>query len=131
MTAVIGLDFGTESARALVVDVHDGRILGSGVAPYRHGVIDEQLPSTGVALGAEWALQDPGDWLEAMETSVREALARAGVAAADVVGLGIDFTSCTVLPVTSVGVARTTLFADTESLLPPSRETWKEPSFCR
>ena len=73
MTAVIGLDFGTESARALVVDVHDGRILGSGVAAYRHGVIDEQLPSTGAALGAEWALQDPGDWLEALETSVREA----------------------------------------------------------
>ena len=52
-------------------------------APYRHGVIDEQLPSTGAALGAEWALQHPGDWLEALETSVREALASAGVAAAD------------------------------------------------
>ena len=32
MTAVIGLDFGTESARALVVDVRDGRVLGTGVA---------------------------------------------------------------------------------------------------
>ena len=78
--------------------------LAAASRAYRHGVIDEQLPSTGAALGAEWALQDPGDWLEALETSVREALASAGVAATDIVGLGIDFTSCTVLPVTSVGV---------------------------
>ena len=104
MAAVIGLDFGTESARALVVDVRDGRVLGSGVGVYRHGVIDEQLPSTGAALGAEWALQHPGNWLEALETSVREALASARVAAADIVGLGIDFTACTVLPVRADGV---------------------------
>jgi L-ribulokinase len=104
VTAVIGLDFGTESARALVVDVDDGRVLGSGVAAYRHGVIDEQLPTTAAALGAEWALQHPGNWLEALETSVGEALASAGVAASDVIGLGVDFTACTVLPVKADGV---------------------------
>ncbi|WP_239489522.1 ribulokinase [Luteitalea sp. TBR-22] len=103
MTAVIGIDFGTESARALVVDTRDGRVLGSGVGVYRHAVIDEQLPSTGAALGAEWALQHPGDWVTSLETCVREALASARLAPADVVGIGIDFTACTVLPVRADG----------------------------
>ena len=103
MTAVIGVDFGTESARALVVDVRDGSVRGSGVAAYRHGVIDEQLPTTGAALAPEWALQHPVDWLDAMEASVRDAMATARLAAADVVGIGIDFTACTVLPVRSDG----------------------------
>ena len=49
--------------------------------------------------GAEWALQHPGNWLEALETSVRDGARSARVPAADIVGLGIDFTACTVLPV--------------------------------
>ncbi len=102
MTVVIGVDFGTESARAVVVDTRDGRVIGSGVAAYRHAVLDERLPS-GAALGAEWALQHPGDWLESTETSVREAMSGARVSAADVVGIGIDFTACTVLPVKADG----------------------------
>lgn len=103
MTAVIGIDFGTESARAVVVDTADGRVLGSGVSVYRHAVVDEQLPSTGATLGAEWALQHPGDWLEAIDASVRAAMASAGSSSADIVGIGIDFTACTVLPVTADG----------------------------
>ena len=103
MTAVIGIDFGTESARAIVVDTADGRVLGSGVSVYRHAVIDEQLPSTGATLGAEWALQHPGDWLDAIDASVRAAMASAGSSSADIVGIGIDFTACTVLPVTADG----------------------------
>ena len=95
----IGLDFGTESARALVVDADTGRSLASAIAEYPHGVIDERLPGTGQPLGAEWALQHPGDWLEAMTTAVRQAVATAGVAVEEIVGLGIDFTACTVLPV--------------------------------
>jgi L-ribulokinase len=103
MATVLGIDYGTESARALVVDVTTGRVLGSAVSNYRHGVIDERLPSTNAALGAEWALQHPGDWLESLETCVREALAAANVPATDVIGLGLDFTACTVLPVHADG----------------------------
>jgi L-ribulokinase len=103
MPAVVGIDFGTESARAIVVDARDGRVLGSGVSAYTHGVIDDRLPSTGTALGAEWALQHPGDWLASLESCVREALAAAAVGGADVIGLGIDFTACTVLPVRADG----------------------------
>jgi L-ribulokinase len=100
---VIGVDFGTESARALVVDAADGRVRGSGVAAYRHGVIDERLPSATERLGAEWALQHPGDWLEALATAVRAAIAESGVDAAAVAGIGLDFTACTVLPVRADG----------------------------
>ncbi len=103
MAAVIGIDFGTESARALVVDACDGRVLGTAVSTYRHGVIDERLPSTGKALGAEWALQHPADWLESLQACVRDALASSLVPADEVIGLGIDFTACTVLPVTADG----------------------------
>ena len=103
MPVVIGIDFGTESARAIVVDARDGRLLGNAVSAYRHGVIDERLPTTGAALGAEWALQHPGDWLESLQACVRDAVAAVGVAAADVIGVGVDFTSCTVLPVRADG----------------------------
>jgi L-ribulokinase len=97
------LDYGTESARALLVDVADGREAGTAVAPYPDGVIDRQLPGLGVALGPEWALQNPGDYLTVLETIVPAALREAGAERADVIGIGIDFTSCTVLPTLSDG----------------------------
>ena len=53
----IGLDFGTESVRALVVDIGDGRIAGRAVEDFAHGVIDRELPRLGVALPADYALQ--------------------------------------------------------------------------
>lgn len=103
MGIVVGIDFGTESARALVVDTGTGGVLGSATSPYRHGVIDERLPGSGRVLGPEWALQHPGDWLASLEACVADALRAAGVRPADVVGIGIDFTACTVLPVRADG----------------------------
>ena len=57
----VGVDFGTASARAVVVDVADGRELGVAVHVYANGVIDERLPGPDrdVVLGPDWALQDP------------------------------------------------------------------------
>ncbi|SDM72874.1 ribulokinase [Actinacidiphila guanduensis] len=100
---VVGVDFGTLSARAVVVSVADGRERGSAVRAYRHGVVTERLPAGGAALGADWALQVPGDWWEALGGAVREALARADAVPGQLVGLGTDFTSCTVLPATVGG----------------------------
>lgn len=99
----IGLDFGTESVRVTVVDISDGRIAGQAVRNYRHGVIDRQLPSTGRPLPEDYALQHPGDWLEAMGEACREALAAGGAAPAAVIGVGVDFTSCTMLPALADG----------------------------
>ena len=101
----VGVDFGTASGRALVVDVASGRELGSAVFEYPNGVIDEHLPAPDddVRLPPDWALQDPQDYVATFQHAVPAALARAGVEPADVVGLGIDFTACTMLPTTSDG----------------------------
>ena len=96
---VIGVDFGTLSARAVVVRASDGAELGSGLGEYAHGSIERTLPSSGKQLPPDWALQDPADWRDALGTAVREALRDAGADPAAVAGIGTDFTACTVLPV--------------------------------
>ena len=102
-SCAIGVDFGTESGRVLVLDLSTGEELGLSVVSYANGVIDRELPSTGEPLPADWALQDPGDWVSVIEVGVPDALARADIDPADVAGLGVDFTSCTVLPTTADG----------------------------
>ena len=99
----IGVDFGTESGRAVLVDVTDGRELASSVHPYANGVIDEKLPGTDVRLELDWALQDPNDYVEVFKQAIPAVLAESGVAADDVIGLGIDFTACTMLPTRADG----------------------------
>jgi L-ribulokinase len=101
----IGVDFGTASARAILVDVADGRELGVEVHEYRDGVIDDQLPAPDgdVVLGLDWALQNPADYLETFRQVVPRLLATTGVPPAQVIGIGIDFTSCTILPTTADG----------------------------
>ena len=105
VTCALGIDFGTESARAVLVDCDDGRELGTSVAPYAHGVIDQRLPDPDedVELEADWALQDPRDYLESLQIAVRRLLAETGVPPDEVVGVGIDFTSCTMLPTLADG----------------------------
>ncbi len=93
----LGLDFGTESVRALLVDLR-GRERGMAVAKYRHGQLTETLPGTGEKLAADFALQHPQDWLDSAARAVRSALRAADADAADVAGIGVDFTSCTMLP---------------------------------
>ncbi len=99
----LGLDFGTASVRALVVETRTGKERGSAVVEYAHGVIDAALPDSGVRLPADWALQHPGDWIASIEKAVPQALAAAGVAKEAIVGIGVDFTSCTVLPLDAAG----------------------------
>ena len=50
----IGVDFGTESGRAVVVDVRTGQEVASAIYRYRNGVIDEVLPGTQVKLEPDW-----------------------------------------------------------------------------
>ncbi|MEH0936381.1 ribulokinase [Micromonospora psammae] len=98
----VGVDFGTLSGRAVVVDVDDGTELGSAVHAYRHGVLTTRLPD-GPALPPQWALQDPDDHLDVLRTAVPAALAAAGIDPGEVVGIGVDATSCTVLPTLADG----------------------------
>jgi L-ribulokinase len=103
MPAVLGLDFGTESVRALLLDTERGEVLGAAARSYANGVIDAVLPESGAALAPDWALQNPDDWLLSMSDATTAVLAESGFPADEVVGIGIDFTSCTVLPVTGLG----------------------------
>jgi L-ribulokinase len=100
----LGIDFGTLSARTVLVDVKTGEIAASAVKEYRYGEITEQLPEKKVTLPQDWALQDPLDWLYALETTVREVLESSSITKEDVIGIGVDFTSCTILPCDSEGV---------------------------
>jgi L-ribulokinase len=102
---VVGVDFGSESGRAVLVDVADGRVLATAVYPYANGVIDDHLPLDGrpIVLPPEWALQDPEDYLRVFQTAIPEILRTSGVAPTDVIGVGIDFTACTMLPTTADG----------------------------
>lgn len=95
----VGVDFGTLSGRALVVRVSDGRELASADLAYRHAVITDHLPGDSTtALPADYALQVPSDYLDVLRTAVPEAVRRAGIDPADVVGIGTDFTACTMIP---------------------------------
>jgi L-ribulokinase len=100
---VVGVDFGTLSGRALVVRVSDGAELGTAVHEYPHGVVDRELPGTGVPLPPDWALQVPEDYREVLRTAVPAAVAAAGINPADVIGIATDFTACTMVPVLADG----------------------------
>ena len=101
----VGIDFGTESARAVLVDVASGQEVATAVSLYRNGVIDERLPLDDqlVSLEADWALQDPRDYLLAVEETVPSLLRDSKIGPSSVIGIGIDFTACTMLPVASDG----------------------------
>ncbi|MBV8998683.1 MAG: hypothetical protein JO304_06465, partial [Solirubrobacterales bacterium] len=99
----IGVDFGTESGRAALLDLNSGEVLATSAVRYPSAVIDRTLPSTGERLPDDWALQDPDDWVAVIEQALPDVVEKAGISADAVVGLGIDFTSCTVLPTTAEG----------------------------
>ncbi len=99
----IGVDFGTESGRALLVDTRDGREVASAVHDYANGVIDRSLPGSDRLLPPDWALQDPQDYLDVLGNTVPAVLRESGVSAAEVKGIAIDFTACTMLPVRADG----------------------------
>ncbi len=100
---VVGCDFGTLSMRSILVRVRDGAVLAEEVFPYPAGVITGALPG-GVKLeGPGWALQDPDDYLSALYHCVPSVLRSSGVNPADVIAIGVDFTTCTVMPLSQDG----------------------------
>jgi L-ribulokinase len=101
----LGLDFGTLSVRALVADAR-GEVAATATADYASGEIVRGAGDTGrfgVPLPAGWALQDPDDWLAGAGEAARRALDAGGVDPDAVAGVGLDFTSCTVLPARADG----------------------------
>jgi len=101
---VLGLDFGTNSARALIVDPTNGKEIATAVANYPSGdagiILDRKDPNV--------ARQDPFDWLSSMTKCTRAALTKAkkvrGFKPEQIVGIGVDATASTPLPVDENGV---------------------------
>lgn len=104
----LGLDFGTESGRVMLVRADTGEEVAWNVVPYVNGVMDRRLPDD-TPLGADWALQDPRDYIFVLERGIPEVLRQSGVTPDDIVGLGVDFTSCTILPTLADGTPLCTL----------------------
>ena len=94
---VIGIDFGTLSGRASMVNAADGHVLASSVYDYPHAVMDTTLPC-GTQLPPDWALQHPQDYLDVLDHTIPEILRASGVNPADVVGIGLDVTASTAMP---------------------------------
>ena len=99
----VGIDFGTLSGRAVLVDVKTGEEIASSVMDYPHAVISTTLPASGEVLPANWALEDPRDYLAVLEYLIPTLCKEADIKAEQIVGLGIDFTCCTVLPIKKDG----------------------------
>jgi len=98
----IGVDFGTLSGRAVLVEVNTGEEIMSSVYDYPHAVIDKNLPD-GTVLGVDWALQHPQDYLDVFAHTIPDLIQKTGVSPDDIIGIGTDFTACTVLPVLKDG----------------------------
>lgn len=98
----IGLDFGTLSGRAVLVDARDGAEVAESVFDYPHGVMDSQLPS-GIKLPPDWALQHPQDYLDVFAHTVPAVLRQSGIDPAAIAGIGIDFTASSPMPTTVDG----------------------------
>ncbi len=99
----IGVDYGTESGRAVLVDVATGEEVATAVYPYKDGVIDEHLPNSERPLPPDFALQNPQDYIEVLRETIPSILRGAHVSAEDVIGIGTDFTASTMLPVSDDG----------------------------
>ena len=98
----IGIDYGTLSARAVLTNVASGEVLCDSVYEYPHAVMDTLLCDE-IPLPPDFALQHPMDYIEAFGKTVSDVIGRSGVAPTDIIGVGIDFTCCTLLPVYADG----------------------------
>ena len=94
----IGIDYGTLSGRAVLVDVATGAEIVAATMEYPHAVMDTRLPC-GKKLGHDWALQHPQDYMDVLMHIIPQVLEKSGVSSDDIIGIGVDFTACTVLPV--------------------------------
>jgi L-ribulokinase len=106
MPYTIGIDFGKTACRAVLIDTKDGRECACAIAEYFNGVMTHSFFG-GTSLPQNWAIADPRDYLEVIERAVREV--SHGINLSEIVGMGIAFSSCCVLPVKADGTPLCTL----------------------
>ncbi|MGW7987029.1 ribulokinase [Staphylococcus shinii] len=95
MTYSIGVDFGTGSGRAFLINTENGKIEGQYIKNYTHGTIEGTLG--GEKLPQSFALQNGNDYMEVIETGIPAILEKTDISPSEIVGIGIDFTSSTVI----------------------------------
>lgn len=87
----VGIDFGTLSARAILVDTHSGKEVFTSIYGYQDAVIDRSLPQSAEELPADYALQNPADYISAVKALLKDITNNAGVSPEDIISIGIDF----------------------------------------
>ncbi|MGW5357976.1 ribulokinase [Staphylococcus xylosus] len=95
MTYSIGIDFGTGSGRAFLINTENGEIEEQYIRNYTHGTIEGELG--GEKLPQNFALQNANDYMEIIETGIPTIIEKANISVSEIVGIGIDFTSSTVI----------------------------------
>ena len=98
----IGIDFGTLSGRAVIVEIDTGEEVATSVCEYKHAVMSETFVD-GSSLPADYALQHPKDYIDVLCFVLKDCFDKADILAEDIVGIGVDFTAATILPVTQDG----------------------------
>ncbi len=99
----IGLDFGTLSGRCLLLNAVTGEEVATSVVPYKHGVMDQELPD-GTKLKMDYALQDPKDYIDVLSISIHDVLRQARINPEQIIGVGVDVTGCTPIPLDHNGI---------------------------
>ena len=119
----IGFDFGTESVRVIVANIANGTVVGHADEKYSHGVIDRELPN-GPKLPSDYALQHPQDWLMNLAQACDSSMKSGKCKAEEIVGIGVAFTSCTMLPTMADGtpLCMSPIFCDVPQAWP---KLWK------
>lgn len=98
----IGIDFGTLSGRAVLVNADNGNEIATSVFDYPHAVIDAVMPD-GTRLPPEWALQHPQDYLDVFTATVPAVLRESGISPDEIAGIAVDFTASSPMPVKADG----------------------------
>lgn len=99
----IGIDFGSLSARAVLMSVSDGEVVATKEFEYPHAILYSHMPN-GKSLSEGWVLQVPADYRNALHIIIRDLIAKAGVRPEQIIGLGLDVTSTTMIVTTSDGI---------------------------
>lgn len=113
---VIGVDYGTLSARAILVSVGSGEVMAESVYEYPHGILEtlgDMSHQTAIGgeihatiaqeLPADFALQKIDDYEEALYDTIDAVVRKSGCPGEDIIGIGIDATSSTFLPLSEKG----------------------------
>jgi len=96
----VGLDFGTDSVRAVVVRVEDGEEISHGVSDYRRWAEQKYCDPA-----RQMFRHHPADYLESMTEAIRKAIAAGNGIGQRIVGIGVDTTGSSPIPVSGAGAA--------------------------